>query len=120
MVDVCPACRWKGASAAFCPYCSHANIKASALPPSVQEVRVDVRSIQQSESWPVAASVLCFLAVAFTSPFNLILGLFSWGVLAKTFGSYFADNSRSVLFLLLALVQTVLFTLLWTPVYFLT
>jgi hypothetical protein len=65
---------------------------------------------------PVAVTVLCFLAVALVSPLSLILGLVCWGVLANTFGSYFADNSGAVFYLLLAIVQTSLFGLLWLPV----
>jgi hypothetical protein len=68
----------------------------------------------------VAVTVLCFLAVAFVSRCNLILGLFCWGMLAATFGSHAADNSGGVLYLLLAVVQTGLFALLWLPIFYLS
>jgi hypothetical protein len=68
----------------------------------------------------VAVAALCLLTVAIVSPSNLILGLFCWSMLATTFGSYFADNNPGVLYLLLAVVQTGLFALLWLPIFYLS
>jgi len=70
----------------------------------------------QDKNRILIVTVLCFLAVALLSQFNLILGLVCWTLLASKCGSSFADNSGGMLYLLLALVQTGLFALLWAPV----
>jgi hypothetical protein len=77
-------------------------------------------TVQQADIRLVAVTALCFLAVAVASRFNLIVGLFCWSMLATTFGSYFADNNHGVLYLLLAVVQTGLFALLWLPIFYLS
>jgi hypothetical protein len=75
---------------------------------------------EQSKAWVEGWTTLCFGVVALTAPGNLILGLFCWGMLAKTIGSHFADNSGGALVLVLVLVQTGLFALLWLPVSYLS
>jgi hypothetical protein len=65
-------------------------------------------------------TVLCFVVVAFTSPFNLTLLLASCSLVEFCFGGYVADNSVGLVILLAALIQTALFALLWLPVYLMT
>jgi len=76
--------------------------------------------ISMRDKRPRAVSILCFVVVTLTSPFNLILGLMCWSLLRISFGAYFADNNGGTLFLLLALTQTGLFAILWLPTYMFT
>src|SRR4051812_26096000 len=67
---------------------------------------------------PDIVSALCFVAVGITSLFNLVLGLYCWGVLEWAFGSHFADNNGGLLLLLVPAVQVGLYTLFWLPAYY--
>jgi hypothetical protein len=69
----------------------------------------------QSGMQPHLVSLVCFLAVAGTSIFNLPLIFMCWSLLEKTLGGYIADNSRGLIYLLTAIMQTGLFLLLWLP-----
>jgi hypothetical protein len=63
---------------------------------------------------------VCCVVVALSSLFNLILMFFSWGLLEKAFGGYFADNSPGILTLLTMAIQTGLFAVLCAPFCLLT
>jgi hypothetical protein len=67
-----------------------------------------------------AVSVVCFLAVAFTSPLNITLLLVSARLVEECFGGYVADNSPALLICLTVAIQTSLFTVFWLPAVFIT
>jgi hypothetical protein len=67
---------------------------------------------------PAIISVVCFVLVAATAPFNWIVLFQCWRLLDALYGSYFADNSGNLLYVLGSLAQTSLFALLWLPVFY--
>jgi hypothetical protein len=67
---------------------------------TAQEPRVD-------SVWPLVLG--CSLLVALSSPFNLILGLLCWGLIATTAGPYAADNSGGGRVLLTVVINVAMF-----------
>jgi hypothetical protein len=61
----------------------------------------------------IILTIFCFLLVAFSSQFNLLLLGPCWRVLELLFGGFFADNSQGLLYVLGAIAHTVPFGLLY-------
>ena len=67
-----------------------------------------------------AVTVVCFLAVALTSPLNLTLLFVSYDLVEVCLGGRAADGSQGCLIVLAVVLQTALFAALWLPVWLLT
>ena len=60
---------------------------------------------------PRAAFAFSLLLAALSTPFNLILVLYSWSFIATLYGNYFADNNHWAVFLVAVPVHTGAFAL---------